>query len=76
MDFDRHTLFCYECNDYVYDTEIDERILRAELFSSKFFSFRSLLTTRSVINREHKKKNPKRRNKEFSIHHGNQQEKM
>lgn len=35
MDFDRHTLFCYECNDYIYDTEIDEKITRAELLSSK-----------------------------------------
>ncbi|KAI7895802.1 uncharacterized protein EV154DRAFT_493818 [Mucor mucedo] len=31
MDFDRHTLFCYECNDYIYDAEIDEKIVRGEL---------------------------------------------
>ncbi|KAI8094723.1 hypothetical protein BDF21DRAFT_376051 [Thamnidium elegans] len=31
MDFDRHALFCYECNDYVYDAEIEERVIRAEL---------------------------------------------
>lgn len=35
MDFDRHTLFCRECDDYVYDIEIDERIIRSELVSSK-----------------------------------------
>lgn len=36
MDFDRHTLFCYECNDYVYDAEIEEKVIRAELLTSKF----------------------------------------
>lgn len=35
MDFDRHSLYCYECKDYIYDTEIDEKIIRAELLSSK-----------------------------------------
>lgn len=34
MDFDRHTLFCNECNDYIYDTELDERVIRSELLSS------------------------------------------
>ncbi|KAI8889191.1 cysteine proteinase [Backusella circina FSU 941] len=32
MDFDRHVLFCGECNDYVYDTELDEKIVRYEKF--------------------------------------------
>jgi hypothetical protein len=35
MDFDRHTLFCYECDDYIYDTELDEKVIRSELISSK-----------------------------------------
>lgn len=34
MDFDRHTLFCSECNDYIYDVEIDEKIVRSEIVSS------------------------------------------
>lgn len=33
MDFDRHTLYCYECKDYIYDTELDEKLIRAELLS-------------------------------------------
>ncbi|EPB89263.1 hypothetical protein HMPREF1544_03887 [Mucor circinelloides 1006PhL] len=33
MDFDRHTLFCSECNDYIYDVEIDEKIVRSEIVS-------------------------------------------
>lgn len=39
MDFDRHTLFCNECNDYIYDAEIDDKIIRGELLSSKRVSF-------------------------------------
>lgn len=35
MDFDRHSLFCYECKDYIYDTELDEKVIRSELISSK-----------------------------------------
>jgi hypothetical protein len=34
VDFDRHTIFCYECNDYVYDVEINEKITKAEIVSS------------------------------------------
>ncbi|KAI8058934.1 uncharacterized protein B0P05DRAFT_599889 [Gilbertella persicaria] len=33
MDFDRHTIFCSECDDYVYDIEIDEKIARHELIT-------------------------------------------
>lgn len=39
MDFDRHTLFCSECNDYIYDVEIDEKIIRSELVSSMIGRF-------------------------------------
>ncbi|KAG1171793.1 hypothetical protein G6F70_002018 [Rhizopus microsporus] len=35
VDFDRHTIFCYECNDYVYDVEINEKITKAEIVSSR-----------------------------------------
>ncbi|KAG1602373.1 hypothetical protein G6F47_002825 [Rhizopus delemar] len=35
MDFDRYTIFCYECNDYVYDLEIDEKITKTEIVSSR-----------------------------------------
>ncbi|OBZ81870.1 Ubiquitin carboxyl-terminal hydrolase 22 [Choanephora cucurbitarum] len=34
MEFDRHAIFCSECDDYVYDVEIDEKITRHELMSN------------------------------------------
>ncbi|CAO3696100.1 unnamed protein product [Rhizopus stolonifer] len=35
MDFDRYTIFCYECNDYVYDLEINEKITKTETASAR-----------------------------------------
>lgn len=45
MDFDRYTIFCYECNDYVYDLEIDEKITKTEIVSSsnKIFIYKMTL---------------------------------
>ncbi|KAI8973886.1 hypothetical protein BDB01DRAFT_807992 [Pilobolus umbonatus] len=31
IDFDRYTLFCYKCNDYVYDLELEENLVRREV---------------------------------------------
>jgi ubiquitin carboxyl-terminal hydrolase 22/27/51 len=56
MDFDRHVLFCGECNDYVYDIELDEKIVRYEkLYSSKKINRKREITV--IINHYNNRNN-------------------